>query len=138
MPDISTLNDWLDRFVDFNRRLLRARGVFVDSLVDDTLQIADTAIDPQRAANQIKARQWLASKLNAMKYGDKLALEVEHKLDIASVLAAAKGRLQRPNNDLIIDAECQTIENKHDMLSGSFDKESILGGEEKNAYSILD
>jgi hypothetical protein len=43
-------------------------------MVEETIRIADEEPDGNRARTRILARQWLAAKLNAGKYSDKLAL----------------------------------------------------------------
>ena len=45
-----------------------------DILADEALHIADNENDASKARNQIQVRQWLASKLYAKRYGDRIAL----------------------------------------------------------------
>jgi len=141
MPSRSVFRRWCDLYPDIMPRFHALNTLFTDSLVDDTLIIADTAIDPQRARNQITTRQWIASKLNTTKYGDKVQLEVEHKLDLSSLLDSARSRISRLDNAITIDNETQAIDNQlennnytTDILSDSrtFEKENPLG------FSILD
>ena len=62
---------YLDK--DFATTIARAREAGVDALVAETLEIADTCDETtvQSAKLKVHARQWLASKLNWRRYGDK-------------------------------------------------------------------
>ena len=84
----------------------RAVEIRADILADEALQIADNENDASKARNQIQVRQWLASKLYAKRYGDRIDLNVTQTLDIGSTLAEARARLL-PGRDLgeVIDAE---------------------------------
>lgn len=84
----------------------RAVEIRADILADEALEIADTEEDAAKARNQIGVRQWLASKLYAKRYGDRIDLNVTQTLDIGSTLAEARARL-RPVSDQhnIIDVE---------------------------------
>jgi hypothetical protein len=93
----------------------RATEIRADLLADEVITIADCeATDPQRARNQIQARQWLAGKLHAKRYGDRIDLNVTQTIDIGSTLAEARSRILRPVSDQqeTIDAEYQVIEPK--------------------------
>ena len=71
----------------------RAVEIRADCLADEALQIADTESDSSKARNQIQVRQWLASKLYAKRYGDRIDLNVTQTIDIGSTLAEARARL---------------------------------------------
>lgn len=71
----------------------RAVELRADLLADEALHIADGDNDPAKARNQIQVRQWLASKLYAKRYGDRIDLNVTQTLDIGSTLAEARARL---------------------------------------------
>ena len=57
----------------FALTIARAREAGIDALVSETLTIADEADETNYNSAKLKihARQWLASKLNHKKYGDK-------------------------------------------------------------------
>lgn len=74
----------------------RATEIRADLLADEALHIADTEADASKARNQIQVRQWLASKLHAKRYGDRIDLNVTQTIDIGSTLAEARARLLRP------------------------------------------
>lgn len=84
----------------------RASEMRADVLADEALHIADGDDDPAKVRNQIQVRQWLASKLYARRYGDRIDLNVTQVVDIGATLAEARARL-RPVRDLgdVIDAE---------------------------------
>ena len=71
----------------------RAVEIRADILADEALHIADNENDAAKARNQIGVRQWLASKLHAKRYGDRIDLNVTQTIDIGSTLAEARARL---------------------------------------------
>lgn len=84
----------------------RAAEIRADVLADEALHIADTEADASKARNQIQVRQWLASKLYARRYGDRIDLNVTQTVDISATLREARARLARPIRDLdVIDGE---------------------------------
>lgn len=84
----------------------RAVEVKADLMADEVVSLADGDGDPAKVRNQMQARQWLASKLYAKKYGERIDLNVTQTLDIGSTLAEARARLRpvRDQND-VIDGE---------------------------------
>lgn len=88
----------------------RAVEIRADILADEALEIADREDDAAKARNQIQVRQWLASKLYAKRYGDRIDLNVTQTLDIGSTLAEARARLL-PARDLaqVVDVETRTV-----------------------------
>ncbi len=129
MPDMMTFAKWIKKYPEVKELFDEAHGMFADSLVDQTLTIADDSLDAARARNQIAARQWIASKLAREKYGDKVQVDVDHKISIAAILDAAKERISRPMHDLNAPAlenkSMKTIENTPtptDQQSGVVDQ----------------
>ena len=85
---------------DLAQAYARAQEIRSDLLADEVITIADCEVtDPQRARNQIQARQWLTSKLHGKRYGDRLDLNVSQSLDVSVTLAEARARLLRPVSD---------------------------------------
>lgn len=77
MPAAGTFLRWVsepERGSQLREAYTRARHAQADFMVEDTVRIADDELDPNKARVRILARQWLAAKLNAGKYSDKLAL----------------------------------------------------------------
>jgi hypothetical protein len=88
MPATSTVYRWLNTHEDFRRLYTMAREDQADTIADEILKIADdttgdTVVDEdgkattnwenvQRSKLRVDARKWLASKLKAKKYGDKV------------------------------------------------------------------
>jgi len=66
---------WKKCYLDSNfaSTIARAREAGIDALVSETLTIADEADETNYNSAKLKihARQWLASKLNHKRYGDK-------------------------------------------------------------------
>jgi len=88
----------------------RAVEIRADLLADEALQIADTENDAAKARNQIQVRQWLASKLYAKRYGDRIDLNVTQTIDVSATLAEARARLL-PIRDQqnVIDAQPRVV-----------------------------
>lgn len=74
MPSYTTFFRWLEEKPAFRETYARARRDQADYFVEDTVRIADTDKDANRARVRVMARQWLAERLNASKYGSKVAL----------------------------------------------------------------
>jgi hypothetical protein len=88
----------------------RAVELRADNLADEALHIADTESDAAKARNQIQVRQWLASKLYAKRYGDRIDLNVTQTIDIGSTLAEARARLlPMRDQQTIIDVESRAV-----------------------------
>lgn len=87
----------------------RARESLADSLAEQVITEADnTVTDPSRAANRMKARQFLASKLKPKVYGDKLDVDIKGTLDVGAAILAARQRAR---------LEPLTIDNEVDPFS---------------------
>lgn len=87
----------------------RAAELRADLLADEIISIADGDGDPAKARNQITARQWLSSKLNSKRYGDRVDLNVTQTIDIGSTLAEARARLL-PNRYLDNATDAQVLD----------------------------
>lgn len=74
----------------------RAQQSRAEIMAAEVVAIADSDDDPQRAKNRMQARQWLASKLNPRKYGDRLDINIEQRIDISAVLSEARARVLLP------------------------------------------
>jgi hypothetical protein len=84
----------------------RAVEIKADLLADEVIHLADGDGDPAKVRNQMQARQWLASKLHAKRYGDRIDLNVTQTIDVGATLAEARARLL-PARDLtqVVDVE---------------------------------
>lgn len=88
----------------------RAVEIRADILADEALHIADNENDAAKARNQIGVRQWLASKLYAKRYGDRIDLNVTQTIDIGNTLAEARARLLPVRDQSnVIDAEARMV-----------------------------
>jgi len=85
MPCISTVFKWLSEQKQFSEQYARAKEVQAEGFAEDLVEIADdisndvtgelqmpNAVAVQRAKLRVDTRKWIASKLLAKKYGDKL------------------------------------------------------------------
>jgi len=101
LPTAGSFMAWVDTYPEIKSLYEQAKILFVDAIVDQTLTIADTAIDSVRARNQIAARQWIASKLHSKKYGDRVQVDIEHKISLTAALESAKNRVLIPDSHTI-------------------------------------
>ena len=95
MPSVRTVLYWLNKHPEFVRQYARAKEEQADFLVEEMIDISDdgsndlmtiTKGDVQyevenkevtnRSKLRVETRKWIASKLKAKKYGDKLDLSV--------------------------------------------------------------
>lgn len=103
----------------------RAAELKADLLADDIVALADGDGDPGKVRNQIQARQWLASKLHARRYGDRIDLNVTQTVDIGATLQEARARLARPIRDLdVIEGEASAAITGQ-IASGQRDNQSL-------------
>lgn len=109
MPSKSTVFEWLadDRYEAFRTKYARAREAQADALFDEMLDIADDGRNDwmekknadgdvtgwqengealRRSDMRIKTRQWMASKLQPKKYGDKLDVQHGGKIALTPVI----------------------------------------------------
>ncbi len=54
----------------------------------------DTELDPQRAKVRADYRKWVAGKLNRCKWGEKVEVTVNQKIDIGPILLEAQERMK--------------------------------------------
>jgi hypothetical protein len=73
-------------------KYMRVRSMRTEIQVDDLVRIADEDPDPHRARIRIDTRKWIASKMNPKLYGEKLDVNVNQTVDIASILTEARAR----------------------------------------------
>ena len=79
VPAPMTVKRWRREFPAFDLLMLEAEHARADVLVDSTLAIADCDDRTAGAArNSIQARQWIASRLNQSRYGQKTAVDSTH------------------------------------------------------------
>jgi hypothetical protein len=108
---LTTFRKYLDRERELALSYARAKELRADLLVDEALAIVDNPnLDAHRARNQYQFRQWMASKLNAKVYGDRLDLNVAQTISIKEALAAAHARV-RPICDLDDVCDVEVVEN---------------------------
>lgn len=101
MPSLSTVQRWLrdETNIEFRNQYARAKEEQADLLAEEILDIADDGSNDlmtitkgdvsyeqenkevtNRSKLRVEARKWLASKLKAKKYGDKLDVDMTQKI----------------------------------------------------------
>lgn len=111
MPALATVHGWLVRHKDFSDKYLTARKVQTHTLIDETVEIANTpmmgtvtTVGPKgtetRTADmiehrrlQVHARQWFAARVNPKDYGDKVQTELTGTLSLEQVILQSMGEL---------------------------------------------
>ena len=106
----------------------RAVEIKADLLADEVVHLADGDGDPAKVRNQMTARQWLASKLHAKRYGDRVDLNVTQTIDIGSTLAEARARLL-PARYLDNPTDVQTIDSARVIDIRPSDYQSVNNAE---------
>ena len=91
MPSEKTVYKWLTAEVEFAKMYTGAREMRANMVADDTLEIADTEPDPQKARVRIDARKWWAAKTSPKKYGDKIQQEISGGDRLSEILKAIDG-----------------------------------------------
>jgi len=79
MPTRACIYNWMKKHPEFVDMYTRAREERADLYADEIIKIADEATDANLARVQIDARKWVASKLNAKKYGESRTLKGDDK-----------------------------------------------------------
>lgn len=79
LPEInispSTICFWLQKFPEFAEQYARVKEMQAEMLADEIIAIADQATSNENAQAirvRVDSRKWVASKLLAKKYGDKV------------------------------------------------------------------
>lgn len=89
----------------------RAQHAAATFRAEQMLDIADNEIDPNRARVQVDVRKWLASKMDPKKYGERIDVNIESRVDLRSVLEAARSRSPLlPPRDPPINVESVVID----------------------------
>lgn len=86
MPTTSTVCLWLSKEPSFSEQYTRAReeqaDIFADEIIDIADAVAPDSAEVAKAKLQIDARKWKASKLAPKKYGEKLELGGDMRVQI--------------------------------------------------------
>lgn len=93
VPAPTTIVLWKNTHPEFAKLMQKAEEARADALIEQTLSIADNTFDPALANVRIKTRQYIASKLNRNKYGEKVEVNHTLSLDMGALLAEAEARL---------------------------------------------
>ena len=107
---ISVFSTMLTKSRELAVSYAHAQEISADILADEALEAADSDLDPAKVRNMMQIRQWLASKRNTKRYGDRIDLNVSQTVSINSALDLAKSRLIRPIRDQIENSGVQTVD----------------------------
>lgn len=84
----------------FDKDLLEYRAAACDHLEDDLLRVHETLSDPKLARVRLESICRVLAYRKPDKYGPKIDLNVNQRLDLAGVLAAANARLPAATRDV--------------------------------------
>lgn len=107
MPAMSTIFKWLSEQAKFSEQYARAKEVQAEGFAEDLIEICDdtsndvtgeldmpNGVAVQRAKLRVDTRKWIASKLLAKKYGDKIQQEHTGTLGVQLI-----NDIPRPSHD---------------------------------------
>jgi len=107
MPCAASVFLWLRKYPEFSEQYAKAKEESADALVEDILDIADDGSNDwmeikdkegaiegwrqngealQRSRLRVDTRKWIASKLKAKKYGDKIEHEHSGKISLEQLV----------------------------------------------------
>jgi len=82
-----TVSGWMDSDPDFSAKCARARiasAEYFEGQMIDTLEMLDNGvIEPDAARVKLSTLQWIASKRDRAKFGDKLQVDSDSKVQIS-------------------------------------------------------
>ena len=105
-PTAVTLLYWIGQTKERSEQYAHAKMVQMDLMAEDTIHIADTEPDPNKARVRIDARKWVASKLAPKKYGERIEVNHGGNLNLTSMTDAELMRIaQEQAHPLMIEAE---------------------------------
>lgn len=104
-PNPVMVLDWIGKSRERTEQYARAKDKQMDLIAEDTIHIADTERDPNRARVRIDARKWVASKLAPKKYGDRLDVSHTGNLNLTALTDQELMRIaqEQSNGPILID-----------------------------------
>lgn len=133
---VNWVSDYAAKYPDFAKRLRSIRELYTHETVHTLLTIADdahTMAEVQRAKVKSENIKWSASKVIPDVYGDNINLNVNHSLDLSSVLLAAENRIipilttqQRIDSNTIDITESNNNEELSIIENKSIDIDELL------------
>lgn len=85
--------NYREKYPIFNQQLTRARESGADEQLDSIVEMVDLELDPNVARVKIDALKWKLSRGFPHKFGDRIDLNINQKIDLAGVLEAAERRV---------------------------------------------
>lgn len=107
----------------FESEVAHSRAIFADSLVESLLTVGDNAqsmAEVQNARLKADSIRWIASKYAPKMYADNINVNVQHHLDLSSVLLAAENRVL----PLLIDETSSIANAPHEISEVSATSEA--------------
>ena len=108
-----------------SRRYALAQEFRADLMADEMIHIADSDADPAKVRNQVTVRQWLSSKFNQRKYGERIDLNVAQTIDIGATLAEARNRALSARYQQTLE-HVQFVDSIDVSLPRPTDKQSVI------------
>lgn len=78
---------------ELGRAYTRCESALAEQMARETVHIADNEKDAAIGRNRIQARQWYAAKTKPRKFGDRLDVHHEVRLDATGAMARAEARI---------------------------------------------
>lgn len=109
----------------FRSKVIQARDVGIDVMVDEIMTIAkDAAIPVDRARLLCDNIKWIAARRAHRRYGDRLDVNVSGTIDLGSTLLEARKRTLQPMSNQQQDEIAQPIDAEWESVPETTDKES--------------
>lgn len=126
MPCRTVVKGWIKSSPDRQREYAEACSERAEALAEALEAICDEPIPPgldgpaqsafiQRQRLRVDTRKWIASKLAPKRYGEKLEIETNVQIDLASAMAAAQKRVES-RRALMIEGEATVLRNELDPV----------------------
>lgn len=88
---LRSIKRWENERPDFARAVQEAKAAAAELWA--TLDVLEREQDPQRARVLLEQSRWIASKWSPQSFGDRLALDVDHRVDLTAAVSEAKMRI---------------------------------------------
>jgi hypothetical protein len=115
---------YLNSHPDAENEYATAQLAKAEAAVDEIFDIADTELDPHRARVRTEIRKWYGEKINSKKYGNRVDVNLNQRVDMSAALVDARNRALAIR-DLSGTIDAQVLETKQIVDDSLGDSESL-------------
>lgn len=127
-PPFQTVYEWRRKYKDFAEAMESAEKDRATAFVEGAIDIVHTEPDPQRARTIADVHLKTAGKYNRQKFGEKVDINHNHKIEVHSILGDASQRLRSISDQSADLIDCEFIEvtdNSQQSESRMTDRQSV-------------